>query len=549
MPPGFRLLFIAGLATLSLGSPAAGASQSPVDQSDPAVVEKELRQIEGPERQTQMPPRLETIAPSAIELDQALVVGAIRIEGATVIPPAAFAPVIDAYVGRTLSSDDLKALVSDIATAARARGYGLATAWIPPQKITNGIIRVILDEGRIDEVRVQGSASAAAKRLLDVLATGEPVRTAVLERQLLLAGDLDGVQLGKARLQRIDGRRLLMVTADRRRVRVRATLDNWGSDEIGPVRARLSADINGLLAHDDRLTIGASVTPLQPREFQLVSAGYAKDIGTGGAEVHVSGYHARTQAGGSLKGRDFDGRSSYAEVGISQPLLRTRPASLWAYLDFGILDAEQSRRDTNFRDDRIAALSASLYGTAAVASGRLRARLTYKKGLKLFDATTGGDRLASRRDGSAIFSKLEFWAGYDGKLGGNFSLALQAEGQLASRALLSSEEMGLGGRFFLRGYDYREYSGDDGVAGSAELRWDVRLPNDAAAQIYAFLDGGEVDNHRGGFGSGSLASAGGGIRVRLDRIEAGLEIGVPLRDGAIDKDYDPRISYTLGTQF
>ena len=496
-----------------------------------------------------MPPRLETTAPAAIELEQAVVVGAIRVEGATVTPPAAFAPIIDAYVGRTLSSADLKALVSEIAAVTRARGYGLATAWIPPQKITNGIIRVTLDEGRIDEVRVQGSASAAAKRVLAVLATGEPVRTALLERQLLLAGDLDGVQLGKARLQRIDGRRMLIVAADRDRVRVRATLDNWGSDEIGPVRARWSADINGLLAHDDRLTIGASLTPLQSREFQLVNATYAKGIGTSGAEAHVSGYHARTQAGGSLKGLDIDGRSSYAEVGVSQPLLRTRAASLWAYLDFGILDARQSRRDVTFRDDRITALSASLYGTAAIASGRLRARLSYKQGLKLFNATTGGDPLASRRDGSAIFSKLEFWTGYERQLGGSFSLALQAEGQLASRPLLSSEEMGLGGRYFLRGYDYLERSGDDGVAGAAELRWNVRLPNDTAAQIYAFVDAGEVDNHRQGFGSGSLASAGGGVRVRFDRIEAGLEVGVPLRDGPRTKDYNPRISYTLAFQF
>jgi len=537
------------LATLSLASPAAGASQSPVDQADPSVIEGQLRQLEPPERQVQTPPRLETTTPAAVGVTQAVVVGAIRIEGATVIPPAAFAPVIDVYAGHTLTPDDLKALVSDIATTARARGYGLATAWIPPQKITNGIIRVILDEGRIDEVRVEGSASAAAKRVLAVLATGEPVRTAVLERQLLLAGDLDGIRLGKARLQRMDGRRLLVVAADRERVRVRATLDNWGTDEVGPVRARLSADINGLLAHDDRLTIGASLTPLQPREFQLVNVGYAKNVGTGGAEVHVSGYHARTHAGGSLKGRDIDGRSSYAEIGISQPLLRTRAASLWAYLDFGLLDASQSLRDVTFREDRIAALSTSLYGTAAVASGRLRARLTYKKGLKLFDATTGGDRLASRRDGSGVFSKLEFWTGYERNLGGNFSLALQAEGQLASRALLSSEEMGLGGRFFLRGYDYREYSGDDGVAGSGELRWDVRLSNDAAARLYAYLDAGDVHNRRGGFGSGSLASAGGGIRVRVDRIEAALEVGLPLRDGAVDKDYDPRISYTLATEF
>ncbi len=546
MPLGLRFLFIA-VSTLSLATPA-GASQSPVDKANPAVVVEQLRQKE-PERQRQLPPRLETTAPAAIELDQAVVVGAIRVEGASVIPPAAFAPIIDSYVGRTLSSADLKALVSDIAAVTRARGYGLATAWIPAQKITNGIIRVMLDEGRIDEVRVEGSASAAATRMLAVLATGEPVTTALLERQLLLAGDLDGVKLGKARLQRVDGRRLLIVAAERERVRVRAGFDNWGSHEVGPIRARVSADINGVLAHDDRLTIGASLTPLQPREFQLVNVGYAKGIGTGGAEVHVSGYHARTHAGGSLKGRDIEGRSSYAEVGVSHPLLRTRAASVWAYLDFGILDASQSLRDITFRDDRITALSASLYGTAAVASGRLRTRLTYKKGLKLFDATTGGDRLASRRDGSAIFSKVEFWTGYERSLGGNFSLALQAEGQIASRPLLSSEEMGLGGRYFLRGYDYLEYSGDDGVAGSAELRWNVRLPKDTAAQIYAFVDAGEVDNHRQGFGSGSLASAGGGVRVGFDRIEAGLEIGVPLRDGAAAKDYDPRISYTLATQF
>ncbi|MDB5698234.1 MAG: ShlB/FhaC/HecB family hemolysin secretion/activation protein [Alphaproteobacteria bacterium] len=545
-----RAFFLPILLTLSLAGPAAAATQSPIDQANPSVIEEELRQVEPPERASQMPPRLETIAPSAVELDHTIMVGAIRIEGASAIPAAVFAPIIDAYVGRTLSSDDLKALASDIATIARTRGYGLATAWIPAQKITNGIIRVVLDEGRIDEVRVQGGASAPVTRILSALATGEPVKTAQLERQLLLAGDLQGVRLGKARLQRIDGRRVLVVTADRDRVRGRATLDNWGSKEVGPLRARLSTDINGLLAQDDRLSIGTMVTPLQPREFGLVSLAYSKVLGTSGTEVHVSGYHAKTEAGGILKGRDIDGRSSYAEVGVSRPLLRSRPVSLWAYLDFGILGATQSRRGVTFSDDRIAALSASLYGTAAVASGRLRGRLTYKRGLNLFDATTGGDRLASRRDGSAIFSKLEFWAGYDRSLGANLSIALQLEGQLASRALLSSEEMGLGGRYFLRGYESRERSGDDGVAGSAELRWDVGLSNDASAQFYAYVDGGEVDNHRDGFGSGSLASAGGGVRVQLDRVEAGLEVGVPLRKAAYSgEENDPRISYTLATRF
>jgi hemolysin activation/secretion protein len=115
--------------------------------------------------------------------------------------------------------------------------------------------------------------------------------------------------------------------------------------------------------------------------------------------------------------------------------------------------------------------------------------------------------MRSRSDGSAIFSKLEFWAHYDRSLLGPLSFQLQGEGQIASRPLLSSEEMGLGGRYFLRGYDYREYSGDKGVAGSVELRFD--LPGWGGfvreAQLYGYADAGTVGNYRDGVGSGSLA--------------------------------------------
>jgi hemolysin activation/secretion protein len=133
------------------------------------------------------------------------------------------------------------------------------------------------------------------------------------------------------------------------------------------------------------------------------------------------------------------------------------------------------------------------------------------------------------------------------------SFQLQGEGQIASRPLLSSEEMGLGGRYFLRGYDYREYSGDKGVAGSVELRFD--LPGWGGfvreAQLYGYADAGTVGNYRDGVGSGSLASAGGGIRTWLGRnIDASLEVGVPLKDGADpDAELSPRISFVIGSRF
>jgi len=70
-------------------------------------------------------------------------------------------------------------------------------------------------------------------------------------------------------------------------------------------------------------------------------------------------------------------------------------------------------------------------------------------------------------------------------------------------------------------------------------------------QLYGYADGGAVGNLDGGTGGGSLFSAGGGIRASLpSRLEAGLEIGVPLKAGADAGDeVDPRVSFVLGTRF
>ena len=69
-------------------------------------------------------------------------VGAILVEGATILPASAFAPVIERYAGRLLAPAELQALAGDIAEVARDAGFGLATAGIPQQRISGGILRV-----------------------------------------------------------------------------------------------------------------------------------------------------------------------------------------------------------------------------------------------------------------------------------------------------------------------------------------------------------------------------------------------------------------------
>ena len=540
------------LALACAGSASAYATQDPVDRADPSVIEEELRDERSAPQKDQPRVTFQRGQASASEVGQAVVVGAVRIEGATALPRAAFAPVAQGYAGRLLSPADLEALAAAVATVARDAGYGLATAWIPEQQVANGVLRVVLDEGRIDAVETVGSGSAAVRRRLAMIATGRPIRTAELERQLLIAGDIEGVVIGKARIERRGHKNVLRVQTRQERVEGYASIDNWGSTTVGPVRARVSVDFNGLLDEDDRLTVGGVVTPLSPKEFALVRAAYSKAIGMYGTELTVGGYYARSQAGGVLADRDLEGKSAEIEVGVRHPFVRSRAASLWGEFGLTFRNSEQYQREVKIRDDQFPTLTLGLFTTRALGRGRLRARLALVQGLEVGGSTERGDPLASRPDAGASFTKAEAWIQLTQDLGRGFGIQAQAAGQIASGPLLSSEEMGVGGRQFLRAWDYRELSGDKGVAGSLEFRYDFGgLPAPlGAAQIYAYADAGSVGNYENGFGGGTLASAGGGLRLWLsEAIEGGLEVGFPLTDGATIGSRDPRISFTLESSF
>jgi hemolysin activation/secretion protein len=320
-------------------------TQTPQDRSDPSVLEEELRP-RGEVRDRRAGERLEV---EDLDLEAALtrpvLIRNVRLEGATALPPAAYASVILPYKGRTLSGAELQDLATAVAQVARNAGYGLASAWVPEQTIEDGLLRIEIDEGRIDDIRIEGEASVAVQRVFDDLTLGAPVRTADLERRLLLAGDLPGVTIDKPRVERIDGRTLLILATRQAAIRGRAYADNWGSDTVGPVRAHLRVDVNGLLAGDDRLTVGGVVTPLDPKEFGLARIAYAKAIGGNGTEITASAYAARSRPGGILSDRDFEGRSLEGSIGINHPFMRSRSVSLWGETEFVVRDAEQSLAD------------------------------------------------------------------------------------------------------------------------------------------------------------------------------------------------------------
>ncbi|MBU1254621.1 MAG: ShlB/FhaC/HecB family hemolysin secretion/activation protein, partial [Alphaproteobacteria bacterium] len=183
----------------------------------------------------------------------------------------------------------------------------------------------------------------------------------------------------------------------------------------------------------------------------------------------------------------------------------------------------------------------------------LRGRLTLSQGLDILGATQRGDPLASRPDASPDFTTLSGWVDWERGLSRSVSLALAARGQISSTSLLITEDIGLGGNRFLRGYNFGERSGDEGIMGFAELRydWDDAFGLVRRMQFYGYADGGVVGNLDGGRGSGSLASGGGGIRTDITRdLDLDLELAIPLTGPRYDTDdKSPRLNVSVSQSF
>lgn len=511
-------------------------AQSPLEQANPLVAGQGL-----PTSSTLPSARAPQVEVSAPSMDQAIAseeghfAGAIRIVGARQIPVSAFSGAIEPFVGQRLRKDDLARLSRAVADAARKRGYVFATAWVPKQVLSMGILTVRLDEGDVSRIQINGPDNRQVRKILAVLKGHAPLGEE-LERQLLLVANVPGVVLNKVRFERQGGKGVLVADVTQDRVKAYASVDNLGSDTVGPVRAILSVDLNSLLLGGDVLTVQGVATAAQPGELSYGAVRYAMPLGARGTTLALHGSGGVTKPGGALKGSGVSGRSAEAGIEISQAIVRNRKLNVSVFADFSILAVQQNLSGLRFRDDRVTTLALGLLADTALLGGRLRETVTVVRGLGLFGATGFGDPLASRDDASGRFTFMNAYIEWTGTVIGPVSLKVAGTGQIASGPLLSVNEMGLGGSRFGRAYGYSERTGDEGVAGNVEARTDFKKPIPWVdwLQLYAFADGGVVRNFNNGFGGGELYSGGAGFRARVGKVNLGVESAFPINADRFD---------------
>ena len=539
---------LAAAISLAFALPAnAQETRAPIDEA--AAIDAKERRV-SPSRETPSATQIEPRTDDRQSLGRGVYnVGPISLEGLVELSVVDFVDIIERYAARDLDGEQLNTLASEVAARAQAKGYVFATAMIEPQSLRAGVLRVRVDEGRIDRIRIDGDDDAAIRSQLAPLLNGRPVTKARLERHLLLADDISGVRVRRAYFEREADRGVLVLEARRSRASGAVVFENDGTAPVGPERLRIDADFNGLLTPTDEVDITLATTPFEPGELQYAKLKYEAVISSSGTQAGVVVSHSRTDPGAYLADDDVTGRSTRLGIELRHPFIRRRNFSLWGEAELQLRDIRRERAGALDRHDRIPVVRLGAFMAGAAAGGRYRARVTYSQGLSVLGATERGDPLASRDDASAVFSSLYAWADWERELGSGFSMELAARGQIASAPLLSTEDLGLGGNRFLRGYPYSQRSGDEGIMGSGELRydWEDALGLLDNMQIYAYADGGYVGNIDNGRGTGELYSAGGGLRTDIvSGLDFDVELAMPLSGPRYDTDDDnPRVNLKL----
>ena len=468
----------------------------------------------------------------------------VSITGATAIPHDRLVTAYQPYLGKKVSQADLIAMAAAVSDVYRAAGFHLSRAIIPPQDVADGQLHIQVIEGSVVEVALKGEGADqfGVRPMLDAVIAEQPSRFITLERQLYLINGRPGVHIDDTGLEEIgtaSGRFRLTVTLKTWHFFTSFGVDNLGSSSVGPWQSYATAAFNSYLAPGDSLVVNLSTTPGDPRQLAFGRLSYEVPVGTDGARIGASGFYSEVWPGDFRHLVNDNTKTESFELHGSIVPLQTQQSTLTLTAGLGFTNANENDVFGPVYADRIrtASLTAD-YRLQDNFGGTNYLTLNYRQGLDILGASHRDDDFLSHDGASGKFSALNFWFTRYQTLSDAWSLKLASAGQVASGPLFLSQQFYLGGAAFGRGYGSAEISGDNGIAGSIELRFDQRLNWKylSGYQLYSFVDSGAAWNDGFGINDGlSLTSAGGGVRFFLwDGLQADIGGAVPLTYRAPD---------------
>lgn len=541
---------------------SALAQQTPGSATDAGQIEKRIQQqrqkpvIEDrTEPSVSRPARPAEILPAPDLPERRFILSAVNIGGASVYTVADFSTLYEDFIGQEIGPAEIETIIERISAKYAEDGYFLSSATAPPQDLEFGIVNIAVTEGYIERV-VYSGARPGRQSMFDAWAAkitaSVPARLTTVERYLLLMSELPGITATPS-LDEIEGGNgayEMKIAIRHDRIDGYSSLDNRGTDPVGPQQGSISGGLNSRLGALERIRVSAFTIPREEREL-LYGEIYAQlPVGTEGTQAFVSASRSLVDIYSESRASQLQSAGTKYSIGAWHPLVRQQEFALYLNTSFDYHDSRQSAASDNHLDRlRVGRVGGRIWFKDDI-GGSTTTSLTYSRGFDILAASPYGYNV-SRTDGESRFSKVTVDINRIQKFTEDLWGELNVSGQHSKHVLLSAEEFSLGGASYGRAYDPSEVSDSRGIAGSFELRHRVPVDEGLLSKlwVYGFFDGGTV--WQTGNTKESLTSGGVGLRFfPYEGVRASLELAKPLTRPVSEKgDNDARVFFSLAIEF
>jgi hemolysin activation/secretion protein len=515
---GLQLARLASLALIAgMSSHSARAQTAP----DAGQLSQELKRLPEPQRQApklMMPtPRSDLVLPGGRQVR----INAVQIDGNTAIDSDSLVGLLADAQGQQFDLAGLRDLADRVGAFYQQRGFLFARAYLPPQELSEGVLRIQVLEGQYGQIRAiatDPSWAAQAEQFLSALQPGAVISSAALERATLILGDQPGVlavplmqpgsQVGSGDLE---------VEVTRAETWVGSVgADNQGNRYSGRNRLQFNLDWNSPLRLGDQISLRSLVSD---EKLWLGSLAYNTPLGSKGLRASVSYAHTDYQLGKEFASADATGTAKVSNLGLSYPLLRSNNANLKASAAYqhkrlqdnkaGISEGKSTDALVlGFDFDRRDGLGYGgiSFGNLSMTPGKLKfAGPQYPQDENQTLGRFTKINLDLIRVQNLSASGLSFFG--------------RVSAQMADKNLDSSERITLGGASGVRSYPNGEATGDQGWMTQMELRYAV-----GGVVPYVLYDMGKVQINKApapqtAINSRRLSGAGLGVRAQIKGLE------------------------------
>ena len=550
-------------STQAFAIPSVPIEGNPIGGSfDPGVVDQtNLIQLKEYERKTRENMEEHERGREVIEMDKKMreqvdqlpnkevsfKLNSIKFTGNTCFTEEQLMDLICERVGSEVTINDLITMANMVTEYYQQNGYISTIAYLPPQKVQDGNVEIVVMEGKYGKVEIEGNKWARDKFVRATYLKDKNIETEkvlnVRDIQETLR-EMNASGYMKGQVSMVDNEEsaqytdLTLQMKDRFPIDFDFRFDNQGRDAIGLNRAVFFAGMYNLTGWGDKLL---STTALARRS---VSQGvfYSVPIGRHETKLNLGYSYSGLTMGEQWKDYDIKGHSHNFFAGLSRRLVKTENYKLYGDISLDIRNTKSTIGEQKFllNEYKTRALRVNFTNIKDDFYGKWFGNIGASVGLPIMDASDEYDGYHYDWLPTNKFVKVNANIARLQILPMRSMAIIQAGGQWASHGLYPSEKMQFGGISSVRGYEEGFLLSDYGVTASLEFRSHIPFLNrilpeklqfiDDSIQWAAFYDAGWFGNvGTDTYGPSYVMSVGGGLIVRLTRYLSGnVYIGIPL---------------------